>query len=941
MGSRTGSSSDVDEEHLFDPAKPFKGIVVCCTNIPPELRSDIAAKTAELGGIHRHDLTPDCTHLIVGEYDTPKYRHVAKERPDVKPMAAAWVEAVRDLWVEDADIDFAALENEWQLRVFEAGSGFTAEDDGAPPVPERPSLLCCMTGFDDPDVREEIANTIRANGGLYTGDLSRRVTHLVVHKPEGRKYLAAKNWGIQTVSIEWVNDSVARGMILDEKYYDPVLPQDKRGVGAWNKKSAKLLSRGKRLREGTATTQDEGRRKLRKTASMKLNSQRDHLWGDILGKPQSADSMLPAAAPEASDSFAAQSAASGAGKSMDTQGTRLSSFGAPDERLLFASCCFYVHGFSAQKTDILVNTVASLGGLVCHSLDEATSASGAQLSHRFLIVPQASAPETHPLIPDNVHIITEFYIERCLHKKYFFDPSSHTIGRPFPAFPISGFENLTICTAGFTGVDLNQADKAIRQLGAKYEERFNADVSVLICTSLSSVRKQKLDMALAWKLPVVSADWLWQCISTGYNVPIDQFLFPELRQKLDSQKPGPDKTTTKSKENDKTNRNPDEPTVESFAKDPPQHPTAKPKYRGLDFSAFATTLKGAFKRSEKAQPALTERGLSLVQQESNATTHFDTARTHQLETGTNDPTTKNLPSAPLSEASSNVLNKASTSQTPTASQSGGDKQHPQSQQPRKPLSRIASEIADSEADENEADTEPEPEPESEEAKFARLAEEAAALKAAERLAIASKLANTLLDSTALPKATSAPSAAATTTSITTTTEATTTAIVPADNDGTKPKRRKREILGRAVSNVSAASSASADSVGNLGLADLRAGGFKKATTIAGGADLEALSAGRNHDAEGESITPLPASTQIDYEDPDAKHYKAQLMRKMMTTTTAAAGKGKGASFSGGASFKAAEKLTLGELGGYDLPQHGGGGGGGGGGGQRERRSRRK
>ncbi|KAK3334235.1 hypothetical protein B0T19DRAFT_353112, partial [Cercophora scortea] len=926
MGSRPGSSSDVDEEHVFDPAKPFKGIVVCCTNIPPELRSDIAAKTAELGGIHRHDLTPDCTHLIVGEYDTPKYRHVAKERPDVKPMAAAWVEAVRDLWVEDADIDFTALENEWQLRVFEAGSGFTAEEDGAPSVPERPSLLCCMTGFDDPDVREQIANTIRANGGMYTGDLSRRVTHLIVHKPEGRKYLAAKNWGIQTVSVEWVNDSVARGMILDEKYYDPVLPQDKRGVGAWNKKSAKLLSRGKRLRDGTATTQDEGRRKLRKTASKKLNSQRDHLWGDILGKPQSADSLLPAGAgapaPEVSDSCAAQSAVSGAGKSMDTQGTRLSSFGAPDDGLLFASCCFYVHGFSAQKTEILVNTVASLGGLVCHSLDEATSASGAQLSHRFLIVPQASAPDTHPLLPENVHIVTEFYIERCLHKKYFFDPSSHTIGRPFPVFPISGFETLTICTAGFTGVDLNQADKAIRQLGAKYEERFNSDVSVLICTTLSSVRKQKLDMALAWKVPVVSAAWLWECISTGYNVPIDQFLFPELKQKLGSQRPKSDRATTKSKEKDKTKSNPDEPTVESFARDPVQNPPAKPKYRGVDFSAFATTLKGAFKRSEKAQPPTTERGLSLVQQESNATTHFDTARTHQLETNTNDQATKDLSSAPLSEASSNVLNKASSSHTPTASQSGDDK-HPPIQQSRKPLSRIASEIADSEADENELEPErepePEPEPESEEVKLARFAEEAAALKAAEHHAIASKLANTLLESAALPKITSAESALATT-SAATTTEATTTAVAPADNDCAKPKRRKREILGRAISNISAASSASADSVGSIGLADLRAGGLKKATTIAGG------------NLDGETILPLPTSTQIDYEDPDAKHYKAQLMRKMMTTT--AAGNGKSASFSGG-DFKTAEKLTLGELGGYDLPQHGSGGG------QRERRSRRK
>src|SRR5690606_4063389 len=132
--------------------------------------------------------------------------------------------------------------------------------------------------------------------------------------------------------------------------------------------------------------------------------------------------------------------------------------------------------------------------------------SGAQLAHRFLIVPQASAPETHPRLPENVYTITEFYIERCMHKKYFFDPSQHVIGRPFPRFPIPGFENLVICTAGFTGVDLNQVDKSIRQLGAKYEERFTANVSLLLCASLAVVRKQKLELALAWRVPVVRAD---------------------------------------------------------------------------------------------------------------------------------------------------------------------------------------------------------------------------------------------------------------------------------------------------------------------------------------------------------------------------------------------------------------------------------------------------
>lgn len=116
------------------------------TSRPLCIQSEIALKTAELGGVHKYDLTPDVTHLIVGEYDTPKYRHVAKERPDMKPMAVGWVDAVRNLWVRDEQIDFDALEKEWCLGAFETGGGHM---DGDGNIGAKDRLLCCCSGFDD------------------------------------------------------------------------------------------------------------------------------------------------------------------------------------------------------------------------------------------------------------------------------------------------------------------------------------------------------------------------------------------------------------------------------------------------------------------------------------------------------------------------------------------------------------------------------------------------------------------------------------------------------------------------------------------------------------------------------------------------------------------------------------------------------------------------
>ena len=83
-----------------------------------------------MGAVHKFDLTSDVTHLIVGETDTPKYKFVAKERPDVKCLRASFIEAVRTSWLEGGETNVEALENEHKLPTF---SG----------------LIICVTGFDD------------------------------------------------------------------------------------------------------------------------------------------------------------------------------------------------------------------------------------------------------------------------------------------------------------------------------------------------------------------------------------------------------------------------------------------------------------------------------------------------------------------------------------------------------------------------------------------------------------------------------------------------------------------------------------------------------------------------------------------------------------------------------------------------------------------------
>ncbi|ROW12443.1 hypothetical protein VMCG_00826 [Cytospora schulzeri] len=794
------TSSDHGDE-AFDSSKPFAGVVLCCTSIPPEQRSEISSKTGELGGIHKYDLTPDVTHLIVGEYDTPKYRHVAKERPDIKPMAVGWVDAVRNLWVEDEQIDFGALEKEWCLKTFETGGGHMDSEGN---MGTKDKLLCCLTGFEDLE-RQVIIDKIKTNGGNYTGDLSRLVTHLIVRQPHGKKYNAARNWKLHTVALKWVEDSIQRGMILDERCYDPVFPEEDLGKGAWNKKEIRRSFLGKRQRAATMTKPEEGRRKLRKTASMKLNSQRENMWGEILGQPsveQSASHQTEEPTqPLPNDSMLRPNeSVSRVAESTDRSRT---SFGGPENRgdTVFASCGLHTFGFSEQQTEVLVNTVSSLGGTVAASLGDLITSEG--MSHRFVIVPQDADPASHPLLPDGVEAVTECFIERCLHRRILLNPREHVIGRPFPVFPIEGFNKLSICTAGFTDVYLLHVDRAIRQLGAKFEERCNAQCSLLVCTSLDGVRKQKLDLALIWGVPVVKADWLWACISQGKRLSIKDFMFPELRVRAAPEAAHLSMPLNRSKS-----------TSDMAKKLTPKNLPGRIERPGrsslpsVDMSAFDKTPLVSTEA-----PAIG--GKTPTSKESNAATNFETAPTHH------------------------ELNMTSA------------KDHAPSQ-PRKTLSRVRSEVCDSEAGDDEGldafghdDTTTEDTARAEadvaELEKRRVEREKAE---AERLALSSKL-TTLLG--APLRSNSIDS----------------TVSVVGKEDKRPASRRRQNVIGRAISNVSMASTGSAES-----------------SSVVGGFGRSALVHEDNSQGSDDAAS-APTTTQIEYDDPEAKMSKARLMSKML------------------------------------------------------------
>lgn len=255
---------------------PLKGVVLCGTSLDQDVRSALGDSAQEMGAIHSLDLTSAVTHLLVGSIDTAKYKHVAKARPDVKVLRPEWITAVRDAWLID-DVNLPALTDEYRL-------------------PALYDLDICITGFDDLSQRDAIQQSVDDNGGTYHKDLTKHVSHLIAAKPQGAKYDRAKQWGMKIISLKWLQDSLQRGMALEERLYDPLMPIEKQGHGAFITAPLSKTS-PKRAREDSADGSRDGmaKRRMRRTASSRLNSGSKGIWAGI-SQPDQPDSPPPDAA---------------------------------------------------------------------------------------------------------------------------------------------------------------------------------------------------------------------------------------------------------------------------------------------------------------------------------------------------------------------------------------------------------------------------------------------------------------------------------------------------------------------------------------------------------------------------------------------------------------------------------------------------------------------
>lgn len=466
---------------------------VCAVTDP--MQSRYAEHIAQLGGEHKLDLTSDVTHLLVGDTDTPKYKYVAKEREDVKVLRPEWVDAVREVWMADKSIDLDQLHAQYRM-------------------PTLAGLKICITGFDDLSFRAHLQQNVLENGGEYTGDLTKDVTHLIAARPSGKKFEYGTQWQKKVVSIRWYKDTLQRGMQLDETSYHPTIPDEEQGVGAWNKSARTAISQtAKRHREETSGL--EPPRKMRRTISARLNSQNDDMWSDIVGNDKGSTAEVTEKQIQVAKSESDLRRPHEARRQSEGPSTSKASTSQA-----FTGRYFVIQAFTSDKTRIVRNVVLSLGGVIVESLADLQVIEDVPEDAKILLLPHQT-PSDQTLEADakasNFTVASELWIEHCMFTKSFHPPNSYPLGQLLPRTKPTGFANLVITSTGFSGIVPNHIAKMVQLLGAKYEQTFTRATTVLICNS-SHPNSQKLELAHSWSTPVVQESWLWACLKENRKV---------------------------------------------------------------------------------------------------------------------------------------------------------------------------------------------------------------------------------------------------------------------------------------------------------------------------------------------------------------------------------------------------------------------------------------
>lgn len=381
-----------------------------------------------MGGIHSSNLMSDVTVIIVGDRSTEKFQFGVKNRADIRFIKPEAVLEIHRKWInnEDSTLDL----NEYLLPVF----------DG---------LRICISRLKSDDYfsiadQDRLGKLISENGGEVSDSLGNSTSMVITNEKSGRRYTVARKWKVPNVHPLWVLDCVKRKAMLDQQYYD-IDKVEKIGEGSCNVWNELTTRKRKRLvveEEEQIKKKPEVWNTIMTEAKRQVSSaKRRNDWGEH----------------EEKDIFDLRSI---------NQPKKLSFIQPPVASKLFEGRLFALEFFEEDRTATLTRTIQSHSGTIVSPENDPT----------YTIIPSDFSTRDIPKHFMGSKVMTEFFLERCLHYKEIRDD---VWGEPFYQ-PILQPQQLSVSITGFQGIELLHITRMIALSGFEFHDFLTKDRDVLL-----------------------------------------------------------------------------------------------------------------------------------------------------------------------------------------------------------------------------------------------------------------------------------------------------------------------------------------------------------------------------------------------------------------------------------------------------------------------------
>lgn len=202
----------------------LKGNVFCCTGLQPTERSKLQEIVEHHGGIWSRHLTNRVTHLLCKRAE-PSDKYKMAMQLDVKIIHPDWIydqfttTLSKPITGNDSDINADRISDDIFRYLIKPLTG----------------AVISVSSLSEEE-RITISELCSKHGAVYSSDLTKKCTHLVVppklatcnEDEYGVKVVYALKWMIPIVSIEWIHSSIQQGYILSVQNNSPswlILPK--------------------------------------------------------------------------------------------------------------------------------------------------------------------------------------------------------------------------------------------------------------------------------------------------------------------------------------------------------------------------------------------------------------------------------------------------------------------------------------------------------------------------------------------------------------------------------------------------------------------------------------------------------------------------------------------------------------------------------------------